>query len=251
MSVVKMNWLAGVLVLALTPIATVSAEIYTDNFDRDNSTTLGADWSNVSWGFTAGGLGIDSNTASGGLNPVGSYYDAKQIVAAPHVIASVDFRASYSSSNSGIPNVWFGFNYDGTSADPYAGPVLMIQGIVGCGFAVDGNWRAPLGSPASLTTPLTAGSWYKLSVEQDGADFTGTLSTLGGTVLSQHTYTSAVQTSANGYAFIGQSNFGLPVDNNSPAFDNFSLTIIPEPNTIVLLVSGLLGLICYAWRKRG
>jgi hypothetical protein len=245
MNAVKMNWLAGVLVLALAPVATVSAEMYTDNFDRDNSATLGGDWSNVSWGFTSGGLGIDSNMAFGGLNPVGSYYSAKQLVAVPHAITSVDFRASNSSSNGGIPNLWFGLNYNGSGADPYAGPVMMVQGTVGCKFAIDGDWR----DVASGVT-LTAGDWYKLTVEQNGANFTGTLSTAGGATVIQHTYTSLVQTAVNGYAYIGQSNFGLPVDNNSPAFDNFSLTIVPEPGTLALLATGLLGLLAYAWRKR-
>lgn len=33
-------------------------------------------------------------------------------------------------------------------------------------------------------------------------------------------------------------------------FSNFSLTTVPEPGAIVLLVTGLLGLLAYAWRKR-
>ena len=32
--------------------------------------------------------------------------------------------------------------------------------------------------------------------------------------------------------------------------DSASLTRVPEPGTIVLLLGGLTGLLCYAWRKR-
>jgi hypothetical protein len=32
--------------------------------------------------------------------------------------------------------------------------------------------------------------------------------------------------------------------------DNVSLTATPEPSTLVLVASGLLGLLCYAWKKR-
>ncbi|MCG2683825.1 MAG: PEP-CTERM sorting domain-containing protein [Planctomycetales bacterium] len=32
--------------------------------------------------------------------------------------------------------------------------------------------------------------------------------------------------------------------------DNFKLTVIPEPSTLALLATGLIGLLCYAWRKR-
>ena len=33
---------------------------------------------------------------------------------------------------------------------------------------------------------------------------------------------------------------------------NFSVTVsaVPEPGTLVLLASGLIGLLCYVWRKR-
>jgi len=27
-------------------------------------------------------------------------------------------------------------------------------------------------------------------------------------------------------------------------------TVVPEPSTLVLLAAGLLGLLCYAWRRR-
>ena len=39
---------------------------------------------------------------------------------------------------------------------------------------------------------------------------------------------------------------------NTAQCDDFSLTVgtVPEPSTIVLLSSGLLGLLAYAWRKR-
>jgi len=32
--------------------------------------------------------------------------------------------------------------------------------------------------------------------------------------------------------------------------DSASLTLVPEPGTMLLLLSGLVGLLCYAWRKR-
>jgi hypothetical protein len=55
----------------------------------------------------------------------------------------------------------------------------------------------------------------------------------------------------------GVMQVGLHFDSyvNDPSgqnaqFDNFSLTTTPEPSTIVLLLTGLIGLVVYAWRKR-
>jgi len=39
--------------------------------------------------------------------------------------------------------------------------------------------------------------------------------------------------------------YGMP-----SAAEHFSIYVTPEPSTIMLLASGLMGLLCYAWRKR-
>jgi hypothetical protein len=44
------------------------------------------------------------------------------------------------------------------------------------------------------------------------------------------------------------SSLALPPP--SPGGMGLSASIVPEPGTLILLVTGLLGLLCYAWRKR-
>ncbi|MCD4727633.1 MAG: PEP-CTERM sorting domain-containing protein [Pirellulales bacterium] len=53
---------------------------------------------------------------------------------------------------------------------------------------------------------------------------------------------------ANGYA----NNYITFQSSNSGAtyWDNLTVTQIPEPGTLTLLAAGLVGLLCYAWRKR-
>jgi hypothetical protein len=247
MSTVKMQWLAGLLVvLALAPVATVSAATYTDDFNRTDSSTLGANWSNA-FGWT--GYGISSNTAAqANIDLAGaSYYSAAPIISAPHVITSVEFQASLNVNNPGVPTMRFGIT-DSTGTSEWSGCVMYVQGLVGCKFAVDGDWR-----DTTSAVTLADGTWYRMTVEQTGADFKGTLSTLGGTTLIEHTYTSLVQTSANGYAFIGKGAlWGLGIDYGSPVYDNFSLTVgpVPEPASLGLLVAGALGLVSARSRRR-
>ena len=44
--------------------------------------------------------------------------------------------------------------------------------------------------------------------------------------------------------------FGVEEGSSTAWVDNFSVTGVPEPSTLGLLITGLLGLLAYAWRKR-
>jgi hypothetical protein len=44
--------------------------------------------------------------------------------------------------------------------------------------------------------------------------------------------------------------FGLSTGGTGLSIGGTGLSIVPEPGTLILLGTGLLGLLCYAWRKR-
>jgi hypothetical protein len=43
---------------------------------------------------------------------------------------------------------------------------------------------------------------------------------------------------------------GLSIGGTGLSIGGTGLSIVPEPGTLILLGTGLLGLLCYAWRKR-
>lgn len=101
---------------------------------------------------------------------------------------------------------------------------------------------------------LTSGQDYLvqlLSVDNRGANAGKTLSVDSGPSV---TYCS----STGGYwlftgtftADAGTQTIGLLNSTGNPQVNAYQVRVIPEPGTIALLVAGLVGLLCYAWRKR-
>jgi hypothetical protein len=108
----------------------------------------------------------------------------------------------------------------------------------------------------------SAGDWAWQGVTAQLLDGTGavigsqdyTTAPTGGTFALQTL--TATATSANsglvGIQFIGHSPSGASTLYQE-YIDNVSLSVVtstPEPSTLVLLASGLFGLLCYAWKKR-
>lgn len=90
----------------------------------------------------------------------------------------------------------------------------------------------------NLTTKTIEYSWYDLD---DPTDPT----TKGSVDLG--TYTDTFNPNRL-HATVCRENNGSSLFTGG--YDNIMLTVIPEPSTLVLLATGLLGLLCYAWRKQ-
>jgi hypothetical protein len=229
------------LVLSATAASLFADTVYTDDFNRGDAATLGSNWSTFSGESS---LAIASNVAANTLSSDSGNVFAAATSGQSKVVASVDFQAC-NTSNAGCPNTILGINYNG-GARYDAGSFLYVQGTVACKFWVDGSWR-----DTDSAAALTAGNWYRLTLAQNGSVFEGTLATQdGATVLKDFTYTSSLQTVSTGKAFFESANFPDGVTAGSPALDNFSLTIVPEPGTMTLCGIGIIGLLAYAWRKK-
>jgi hypothetical protein len=110
------------------------------------------------------------------------------------------------------------------------------------------RWAAPAAGTYNISATFTQ---LQGSVAQgaevyikDVQAFAKLLTGTGDTV----TYTAANQVLAAGDMVI----FGAPGNGNAQVVAlSGTITAVPEPGTIVLLGAGLLGLLAYAWRKRG
>ena len=97
------------------------------------------------------------------------------------------------------------------------------------------------GTGTSLTWGLTA--WHHVTM-----DYYPTTSTFTLAVDSQTPQTFAMTTpsAVSGFRFVQTS----PYYNRWSCFDNVQVTgTVPEPSSIALTVSALLGLVAYAWRR--
>jgi hypothetical protein len=141
------------------------------------------------------------------------------------------------------PNDWCFANPDTFAARDYG--TAHVQGMAGGATQL---FHGGVAAPATIAVTLdTTGSLWTSSFYVNGVaqilDYTGAP---GGTV-----YTYPAGFFDTPWLAIGQVGFGRS-EWSAGTVDNFSLTQeqVPEPSTLVLVGTGLLGLLAYAWRKR-
>ena len=196
------------------------------------------------------------------------------------VTANLGANAYGIAYGQSVSTVEFFFKLDSIRAIGQGLPVEFYdEGIVGSPllsvsasddkFQANWNWTG-WGSGATITAdPIVAGKWY-----YGAAQFvtsTGQVSVFLYDSVTNPTglYTAVSTTAPTGaktktpYAYIGTNFYNGPgttpgtIDNVTiydAALDQATMlnhaTVIPEPGTLVLLGAGLVGLLCYAWRKR-
>lgn len=263
--------MAALVVLGSLVAATQAAEIvlYQDSFSGNSSTLNGSslDVTSSLYGATASATWAASSEWK--VNTTAGNY------------------AYVSSLNAVTANAWLplvpetGLVYT-LSADLYVSGYMSGE-YVALGFAwedtglpststgfynVAKNWMVLNNYDGSGTFKVgtcmeTASSWTDSDITYSTVALSESLHTFEMTLdTTGASWTATYSMDGDDYgskSYVGPGGGGVPLSLKAVGLgyygkycqvDNFSLTVVPEPSSLVLLVAGLAGLLCYAWRKR-
>lgn len=275
------SFLSAALVCGMvTSVAQATIVTYSDDFsvshDYLTQGTTGTIWDGA---LNAANLAVANTTANSGmltgtLSGAAAYGWDLTHVNAPllykEVSASEDFSVQVKINDATVAgNAWnvaglLAYKDDtafvGANANFFGSPYFQSRSV---GSGVQHDSVSTTDNIFGSTRPLylklnytAVTSTFNYSASTDGSTWTaitwggingatGALETPIGTDLVRSDMTGTLKV---GIAF---SDYAAVVGNTAK-FDNFSLTVgtVPEPSILVLLVTGVAGLLAYAWRKQ-
>ena len=251
-------------VLLLIGAADVKATVYTDNFDAYGDTVPLANGPLTDQNWLRRGEKnvfkvVNQTTTAGAvtLEAPGNPYDGAHgnwwkpntsDAGTTYQSVSIEFNTG-TTSQMGSPywgSLRLTLNQDIANSGYYLennGYVMTIRGLKDMWITrVDGSswvWGGAGAGSAydTFDADLQANTTYKATFTKDGANFTGKITTLDGTILAQATYTETLA------ALVGGNTGIISQWGPNYTLDNFSYTLVPEPATMALLGLGCLGLL--------
>ena len=239
------------VVLCLWIVASpASAALFMDNFESDTvgaDPVIGAGDTGGSWVLNEGLAGhVDVVTGqylqlTRRGDAVGTAYFADANATGWNVASTtnkvVTFSTKLQAASDSADSMLLVFSSTGIAAPPAALDMFDIYfaptGIIHFYDRAGGSWSNP-------TFGYTLGAWHDVSVTLDTTARTFQLQVDSNTDIVRSWTGASHQLGTVTLAAGGPGAEGL--------FDNVGL--VPEPTSLALLATGLLGLLAYAWRKR-
>lgn len=276
----------AVLVVCSFALTAVVAQADTILF-RDNCDPFAGHYPNINEGINTDGSRVVDGTVGSGFsdttNPAYNYYYSQTWQVQVQPTAGLT-GGSIQLTGSARPRVSPLHNFNGTdsaggltisfdlkqpspSSEPAAWSAILFgmdatlktngQGV-GVSFQIntDGNVGAYDGTVSQgwESGAGLGGTYHHYAVKLTGVGDDNPFDGVGQTkvelfvdygITPVYTITSAAPNGyANNYITFQSANSGTAY------WDNLTVTQIPEPGTLALLAAGLVGLLCYAWRKR-
>jgi hypothetical protein len=239
-----MTWSAAVLLIAvLAPLAAADTVVFQDNYDSQPlGAGLGACAPTVGGPYNAyGGAGVIADASTQSVPGVGADGQFVYFAAANEAFLSLtsageaatagktvtfSFKAFVSSSSD--DNLRF---FGAETADPwYTGAARSFDVILKKDGTTNGG------------TTFATDSWISGAVVANYATKTMTATVDG------QSWTSTFAASSGGSG--GSLGLIYAAPGSLTAFDSMSVTVVPEPSTLLLASTSLLGLLAYVWRRR-
>jgi hypothetical protein len=260
-----MRWLTVLSVFAVAMFVAVpsfASVLFMDNFETgahgdvlDVASPGPGTWA-LSGSVPGNSLRLAIPTAGGGLpaSVYGAQYGATirgmpEVAGGVYNYADAPFAAQSNASDLiRFEAEIYGQDGNGSSGKPVDLKLsLMSAGTETNSVVIEGNGSTASISVGDVATSLTwgIGNWHHVTMDYHPTASTFDLSiddqSLTGLAMATPSAVDAVRFSQTS---VGQDRWSV--------FDNVQISVMstPEPSAIALMVTGLLGLVAYAWRKR-